>query len=232
MLIKGLLATEMSGSIAGITASHNAGGQYFRARAVPVNPGSTRQDTVRGALSALTIRWNASLTQAQRDAWGVYAKNVSVKDRLGATRQRSGINWYCACNSLRAIAGMLLPTPYIDDAPTVFTGALLTPPSIVSATAATDVLSISFENTNTWASAVGGALLVFAGIPQNAGVSSYQGPYRYSGKIPGAVVPPTSPLPITSAYPFGVGNRVFVRFRSINLDGRISPSFQSTALGA
>lgn len=231
MLIKGLLASEMSGSIAGITASHNRGGLYLRARAIPVNPSSTLQQVIRGAMSSLAIRWTNTLSQVQRDAWNVYAANVPVSDRLGASRKLTGLNWYAAANTPRIQAGVILPTVYIDTAPIIMTQADLTPPGIVSATAATEVLSVSFTNTDTWATAIGGALLVYAGIPQSPGALSYKGPYRYSGKIPGAVVPPVSPLPITSAFPFGVGNRMHIQFRAITADGRISPSFRGSALG-
>lgn len=231
MLIKGLLASEMSGSIAGITASHNRGGQYFRARAIPVNPSSIRQQAIRAAMAALAVRWTTVLTQPQRDAWDVYAANVPVTDRLGASRKLTGLNWYSACNVPRQQSGVILPTVFIDAAPIIMTMADLTPPAIVSATAATEILSMSFTNTDAWATAVGGALLVYCGIPQSPGAMAYKGPYRYSGKIPGAVVPPTSPLPITSAYPFGVGNRIHIQCRAITADGRISPSFRTNALG-
>jgi hypothetical protein len=231
MLFKGLLATEMSGSIAGITASHNAGGQYFRARAIPVNPSSIFQQNVRTALAVLANRWVTVLSQAQRDAWDNYGANMPVADRLGADRIRSGLNWYVACNLPRIQSGIILPTVFIDIAPVIFAMANLTPPTIVSATAATEVLSIGFTNTDGWAIAVGGGLLVYTGVPQNASVLSYKGPYRYAGKIPGAVVPPTSPLPITAAYPFGVGNRIHVQFRSVQSDGRISSTFRLSALG-
>jgi len=232
MLIKGLLASEMSGSIAGITASHNRGGLYLRARAIPVNPSSVLQQVIRGAMTSLSIRWTTTLTQLQRDAWNVYATNVPVTDRLGASRKLTGLNWYNACNAPRIQAGIILPTVYVDNAPIIMTSAELTPPTIVSATAATDIISLAFTSTDAWATAVGGALLVYCGIPQSPGMLAYKGPYRYSGKIPGAVVPPVSPLPITSAYPFGVGNRVHVQCRSVTADGRISPSFRLSALGA
>ena len=231
MLFKGLLATEMSGSIAGITASHNRGGQYFRARAIPVNPTTTRQGVIRGAMASLAVRWATTLTQLQRDAWEVYALAVGSTNPLGETRKLTGLNWYVACNTPRIQAAVILPTVYIDNAPTIFTRADLTPPGIVSATAATEVLSMSFTNTDSWATAVGGALLVYCGVPTSPAVSGYKGPYRFSGKIAGAVVPPTSPLPITSAFPFAVGNRVHTFCRAITADGRISPFFRATALG-
>jgi hypothetical protein len=231
MLIKGLLASEMSGSLAGITASHNRGGLYLRARAIPVNPSSVRQQVIRAAMASLAIRWTTTLTQVQRDAWDVYAANVPVTDRLGASRKLTGLNWYSACNVPRQQSGVILPTVFIDAAPIIMTMADLTPPTIVSATAATEVLSMAFTNTDSWAIALGGALLVYTGIPQSPGAMAYKGPYRYAGKIPGAVVAPVSPLPITAAYPFGVGNRVHIQCRAITVDGRISPSFRVSALG-
>jgi len=221
----------MSGSIAGITASHNAGGQYFRSRSIPVNPTTARQSAVRGAMSTLAVRWATVLTQLQRDAWEVYALAIPSSNALGDAHQLTGLNWYVACNTPRIQAGIILPTVYIDNAPTIFTRADLTPPTIVSATAATEILSMAFANTDVWATAVGGALLVYCGLPTSAAVQGYKGPYRYSGKIAGAVVPPTSPLPITSAHPFGVGNRVHTFVRAVTADGRISPFFRATSLG-
>lgn len=231
MLFKGLLATEMSGSLAGITASHNRGGQYLRARAIPVNPSSARQQLIRNGMSWLSIRWTGGLTQAQRDAWDAYADNVPVSDRLGASRKLTGLNWYIACNTPRLQSGIILPSYPIDAAPSIMTMAQMTPPTIISATAATEVLSIGFTNTDEWATAVGGALLVYTGIPQNPGMLAYKGPYQYAGKISGAVVAPVSPLPITATIPFAVNNRVHVQFRAITADGRISPPFRANALG-
>ena len=182
-------------------------------------------------MASLAVRWATTLTQLQRDAWEVYALAVGSTNPLGETRKLTGLNWYVACNTPRIQAAVILPTVYIDNAPTIFTRADLTPPGIVSATAATEVLSMSFTNTDSWATAVGGALLVYCGVPTSPAVNGYKGPYRFSGKIAGAVVPPTSPLPITSAFPFAVGNRIHTFCRAITADGRISPFFRATALG-
>jgi len=43
MKFKSPILSQASGSIAGITFSHNRGGMYVRARAVPTNPGSPQQ---------------------------------------------------------------------------------------------------------------------------------------------------------------------------------------------
>lgn len=227
MKIKGLLATEMSGSIAGITASHNRGGQYFRARAVPVNPSSIYQQSIRGALSFLATNWFNTLTGTQRAAWDTYGKNVPTVDRLGESRLLTGLNWYIACNVSRYQAGLA----YVHTAPTDFTMAQLTQPVITSATAATETFAFTFLNTDEWATAVGGALLLYTARPQNSSCESYKGPYRYAGKVAGAVSPPSSPGSIVAAFPFEVGQRIHTCFRAVNADGRISPSFRLSALG-
>jgi hypothetical protein len=117
-----------------------------------------------------------------------------------------------------------------DTAPIIFSNAVLTPPVIVSATASTEVLSISFLNTDLWATAVGGRLMVYTSRPQNASKLFFKGPYRYAGNIAGAASPPTSPLPITSAFPFEVGQRVHVQFRARNADGRISSTTRASII--
>lgn len=231
MKYKSQVYTQASGSIGGITYSHNRGGMYTRARSIPVNPSSTFQQAMRGYLSNLVVRWGQTLTQLQRDAWDVYAGNVLRTDALGEPRQLTGLNWYLAINSFRnqCFAGAAT----IDDAPTVMTEGVLTPPTVVSATAATEVLSIGFTNTDLWASAISGCLGVYVSPPQSAGINFYKGPYRFAGRISGAPTPPVSPMPVTSPFPFAVGNKLFVQFRSTNptTDGRISPSFRNFATG-
>lgn len=227
MKFKGTIIGEASGSLNGLTFSHNRFGQYIRVRAVPVNPSSSFQDIVRGYFTTLATRWSNVLTPAQRLTWTNYAENVLVPDRLGMPHKLTALNWYAAMNSLRLRASVAV----LDTAPATFNMAELTPPTIISATASTDVLSIGFTNTDPWAAEVGGFLQVYTGWPQNPSIEFYKGPYRYAGKINGAVIPPTSPLPINAAIAFAVGQKIFVRFRAIRTDGRISPEFRNFGTG-
>lgn len=215
-----------SGSIGGCTFSRNRSGAYIRNRAIPVNPTSASQVLVRGALATLVARWTSVLTPAQRTAWETWAANTPQTDALGNPINITGQNAYVMMNTLRIQTGIAV----IDVAPIVFANAVLTPPGIVSATGSTDVLSISFTNTDLWATAVGGRLMVFIGRPQNPSKVFFGGPYRYAGAINGAVVPPTSPLPITSPFDFTASQRIHVRFRAINADGRISTSWKSSII--
>lgn len=218
MLIKSALLTQASGSTGGMTASHNRGGMYLRSRAIPTNPNTGRQVVVRGILSALVVAWNNTLTPTQRENWNTYATNTPVVNVLGDSKNLSGINMYCRCNVPRIQAGLAR----IDNAPTTFNLGAMTNPTLVSATAGTGIVVVSFTNTDAWATATGGALLIYLSRPQNAGVNFFRGPYAYAGRVNGLVVPPTSPANITAPFPFTAGSRVFARIRASLADGRLT----------
>lgn len=216
------LMTGASGSLRGIVASHNSGGTYFRGRTTPVNPQTTLQTAVRNAMSNISQAWDNVLTGSQRNAWNTYAFNTPTTDSMGNQIKLSGINWYNACNVPRLQVGL----SRVDAGPTNFTLANLTLPGITSLTATTRVMIVTFTNTDTWATAVGGALLVYTSRPQNAGKTFFKGPYQFAGRINGAVSPPTSPQNITTPFTLAAGQQVFVQFRAVNADGRISAIFR------
>lgn len=76
-LIRFAEGQQRSGSIGATVHSHNRFGQYIRARSVPVNPNTARQVIARNAARSIMIAWQNTLTQDQRDAWNVYAANLS-----------------------------------------------------------------------------------------------------------------------------------------------------------
>jgi len=212
------MVTAASGSIGGCTFSRNRTGNYVRGRVVPVNPGSSYQNTVRAALATLVAQWSSTGMDALRAAWDAWAYATEQSGWGGATYKMTGQNAFIGMNAPRLQCGYTV----ITAAPAINSGAVLTPPGIVSATGATEVLSISFTNTDGWALNATGALLVFVGRPQNPSVNFFKGPYRYMGKIAGAATPPTSPLPITSTFPFAAGQNIFAKFRAVQSDARIS----------
>ena len=113
MKFKSLIFSEMSGSVGGLTFSHNNGGLYVRARAIPTNPGSPQQDVVRAAFGALVAAWTELLSEAEREAWRVYAANTPLLGPLGDVRNVTGMNMYLRCNTLRSAFGF----PVQDAAP-------------------------------------------------------------------------------------------------------------------
>ena len=98
MKILPTLASDMRGSIAGVTASKNRGGNYFRARRVPSKPNTSAQQSIRTALSSLSSYWSTVLTAAQMASWNLYGKTNPVKNNLGQTIILSGSQMFNRLN--------------------------------------------------------------------------------------------------------------------------------------
>lgn len=222
------IITASSGSLGGLTFSHNRGGMYVRARVVPVNPNTPLQGVVRQQMANLTNRWANILTPAQRDAWDTYAENVLLPGPLGDPRNVGGLGMFIRNAVPRAVAGVVA----VDDAPTIFDTGGYTPVTAPTATDAGDVLGFAYTNTDLWANEDDSHMLVFASRPQNPGINYFTGPYQFAGAIDGdAITPPTSPAVITSPFAFSVGQRVFFRVVVTRADGRYSNTQRLTALG-
>lgn len=229
MKFKSALITQASGSIGGLTASRNRGGQYFRARAVPVNPNSPQQQAIRGFVASLTSLWNGTLTAPQRDSWNQYALNVPLPDKLGEPRNVGGIAMYIRSNVPR-LQGAL---PRVDDAPTVFNLGAFTNPSFGTFAATTNDFAVTFDANDDWANEDDAAMLILGSRPTNPTINFFKGPYRFAGLIAGdAITPPTSPATIVNPFNFAVDQRVFVQIRISRVDGRLTLPFRGTGLGA
>lgn len=220
--------SAVSGSIGGITYSHNRGGMYTRTRAVPTNPSSNQQQFVRNALSYLVDRWSNTLTAAQRTAWDDYAANVAVTDALGQSIYLTGQNHYVRSNVIRQQINNLVGSAVltiIDDGPTVFTLAETDPTAAYSMTAPTTG-SLAFDTNLDWVSEDDSALFLFTGSAQNAAINFFKGPYRITGVVQGdATTPPTSPQAIASVITYAAGQGVFTYARISRADGRLSTRF-------
>lgn len=231
MLIKGLLATQMSGSLDGITASHNSGGQYFRARALPTDPNSTAQQAVRAAMGSLVNRWNDTLTQTQRDAWETYAANVTVLNRLGDPVQISGLAHFIRSNVPRAYADPAQSDlPIVDDGPTTFNlGQTPIITSVTPAAAGSDIAIAWAEGLgqNAWVGIDDAGLIVQCSRAQNLTINFFKAPFRLCSALLGdSAAPLASPQNVTNPYGEVYGatgtQRVFVRARVTLDDGRLS----------
>lgn len=216
-----LIAATGSGSAGGATASHNRGGQYFRRRAIPVNPATIQQQAVRGYFSTLQAAWGSVLTAAQRSAWDSYALATPVTDSLGNSVNAGGKGMYTRGNVLRLQAALTR----VDTGPTTFGLPALTAPGLTSLVASTGILTYSFTNTDTWATAVGGALMIFVSRPQSATINGFKGPFRFAGIKAGAVSPPTSPGTVTSPFTYAVGQVAFIKFVAVTADGRATGEY-------
>lgn len=221
MKFKPVLGSELSGSIGGITASHNAGGAYFRNRVIPTNPGSQFQTAVRSLVGQLTNLWLNTLTAGQRATWDLYAANVPLLDKLGEPINVSGLNMYVRSNTPRLQVGL----PGVDVGPAAFNLGDFTPATMVNATQGGQSFDIGFNVGDDWVGEDNSSMLVYSSRPGNLSINYFKGPYRVGPAIDGEVaVPPTSPATIAGQFPFVLGQRLFVRVQVTRADGRLSLS--------
>lgn len=219
MKFKSQIFTAVSGSVGGLTFAKNKGGLYTRARSIPTNPNTVAQIAARDAFSTLVDAWTNIVTQAQRDAWGVYALNTPVVDVFGDPKLLTGQQMYIRSNQPRVRNAK----PRIDDGPTTFDLGTFTTPSItISAAAASDVI-VAFTNGDAWAIIDGGFLLGLVSRSNNASIQFFKSPFQSMGSIAGdTAIPPASPATLPSRFTYAEGTRVFASFRASQSDGRLS----------
>lgn len=234
------LGGSLSGSLGGLTASHNKGGQYLRRRSVPTNPNTARQQAVRAKLTALTQAWNNVLTETQRQAWRDYAASTPRTDKLGQTITLTGQQWYIASNTPRlqqltsglSVAG----DGRVDAAPTINnTGEPTTAITVFTINTTTPLLTVT-GLFSAPASADGFALL-YLGLPVNDGRRFFKGPYQFAAAVAysaddtswSIAVDPSSSTAWVAAYQPGAADdgRYFgLRVIAVYDDGRTSTQFR------
>lgn len=190
-----ILSSELSGSLAGVTASSSRGGtNYFRVRARPGNPRSFAQSTIRLILTGLAAAWSSTLNDAQRAAWAAIAPDNS-----------SGIDAYNKGNTQR----LLGLGARIDAAPDSL--AMTTAPypqaSVSVDASAHSIILAALAAANADASAN-----VYISKPQNTSRLSQQFPYTYAGTVADCQAGGTAVMNVNHpAYSLTAGDIVYVR---------------------
>lgn len=217
MLFKSPVFSQASGSIAGITYSHNRGGMYTRQRVVPTDPGSSFQTAVRDAMAILSAMWQTTLTAAHREAWKTYAENVAMTNKLGDTVYLTGLQHFIRSNLPRLQAGHSA----VINGPTVFSLPTYTAPTFSECTDGPS-LGIAYDNSDDWAGEAGGFLFCWGSREKPPSTGYFKGPYRYFGEVTGAATPPTSPEIFTPPWAYTADNVAFCYCRIARADGRIT----------
>lgn len=166
MLFRTGLGGQMSGSVGGVTASHNRAGQYLRNRTKPVNPNTIPQQNARNRFAAASAAW-ASLTDAQREAWQSYANQTPVLNKLGESITLSGNSMYTGCYAFAALFGVSLTAAPTTPGVTVFG---------TDGSGTWDVSASSFTTQITQGDNLGIALSI--GPNLSPGIRSFKGPYQ------------------------------------------------------
>lgn len=179
-LFKSNILAQVSGSMNGITFSHNSGGSYIRNRSIPTNPGTDRQDQVRTSLASIAATWASVLTNDQRAAWRAFGQAVTVTNRLGDAIKLSGIAAFQRVNLFRlstlGLAMELDPPAANRPAP---------PPAFESASILNDpVEGMSIELVNTIAGTTNYSIAYYVSGALSNGILFYRGPYLTRGTLP------------------------------------------------
>lgn len=218
---------QMSGKLGGNVYARNSGGNYVRTFTSPINPNTDRQVLVRAVLAFLTTRWSDTLTEVQRTAWNLYAASVTVLNRLGESIHISGFNHYIRSNAFLKRWNLTL----IDNGPVIFELPAHDPTFAITASEATQLISVTFDNTMDWADETGGYLELYQGSPQNAQRNFFAGPWRHISGIPGVDgVPPASPFDAPVEFAIAEGQRQWMYGRIRRADGRLSEPFRDDVL--
>ena len=229
MLIKyGPLVSDASGSTGGVTIARNRFGPYMRSRTTPVNPNTDRQTSVRAIMAFLAEQWRESpMTSIIRGAWETYAASFNWKNRLGQAVQLTGFNAFCMCNGALINAGGTLVTA----GPTTLGLPPQDPSFEVSISAATQKLSITFDDGFDWLDEDAGYLSVQMHLPQSPSRNFFGGPWKWAGAIQGdSITPPTTPdATIDVPYTATEGQKIVCRARIIREDARTSSLFYCDA---
>jgi hypothetical protein len=201
--------SEIRGSISGTTYSRNRFGQYVRRRAVPAQPRTSFQMSVRSFFGNIASRWR-DLSQDTQALWRAFAERIVRTDPLGNPIRLTGLQAFVMINALRRVLGLGVLT---DAPPDVGT-----PPAIATLDLAIDTTVNQFDVMFT-PTPLAGAIVIEATAPQSAGVNSVgRSKFRFIRMVkPGSYgASITSPQSIWSEYVsrFGVppeGSKVFVR---------------------
>ena len=214
----------MSGSIAGNTFARNRSGNYVRARTKPVNTNSIAQQGIRDTMSNLTNRWSTILTPAERIAWATYAAAIAMKNRLGESIYLTGFNHYIRSNAefLNQVGSVT------DTGPTTLVLPAKDTTFAITASVATQKVSVTFDSAATWAETSSGFMFVYMGVPRNITRNFFNGPWKFMSMITGGGTPPTSPAALDPPYTLTLGQLVTCYARVREADGRLSEPFLAT----
>ncbi|MHC4215874.1 MAG: hypothetical protein ACYSWP_21200 [Planctomycetota bacterium] len=137
----------------------------------------------------------------------------------------TGFNMFLRSMTATLASGL----PDVAAGPTTLTLPETDPTFSVSASEATQLLSVTFDNSLAWANEDDAAMSIHMSSPKGAGREFIGGPYRQAGEILGdSVTAPTSPQTLTAPFLIAEDQKVEVFARVIRADGRVSNPFRDT----
>lgn len=232
MKFVGAMTGTMSGSLGGVTASHNRGGQYLRQRVVPTNPNTTPQAAVRSYMGSSNSTWQM-LTDSDRALWNNYAANVPTVDSLGQELVLTGQQMFIRSNITRNRIGLNAPaagpTIFNRGQPVVLIQSAIAgdPQELGIATAALSSKVVFMDAIDS-----SGDVILQIGRPVSPAVNYYRGPYCLVNSTPVSSLDTDATLTATPVadFPFATltaGQRRPVRLVVALDDGRVSHGYET-----
>jgi len=219
--------SDIRGSIAGNVYSKNRYGSYIRNKVVPVNPQSSAQQAIRNIMAEIVSRWQAIVTQVQREAWEVYAASIEVTNKLGDSIKLTGFNHYVRSNTARRNIGF---TP-IDAGPTTLALPSADQAFAIVPSSAAQSIEVTFDDAAAWCSEDSAAMSLHQGIPQPGSRQFFDGRFRKFARLFGdSGSPITSPKTVAVDFPIAVGQKQWAKGRILRADGRLSEFFRDDAI--
>lgn len=105
------VVSDVRGKIGGNVFARNKGGNYIRAFAMPLNPNSTFQQTIRNRMKSLHASYQ-SLSAARIQAWKNFAPGYPFANKVGESLPLSGQQLFLKLNgNLKAVGASIIPEP-------------------------------------------------------------------------------------------------------------------------
>lgn len=199
MLFRGLMVTDLSGTLDGLVASRNRYGPYFRNHVIPTDPATEQQLKIRAAMADVQNAWRA-MTDAQRSAWNSYAAGLTTTNRIGARHTLTGYAaWSQFALPQYQQVEALDPGRVVTVTPPAFpTADFTTAPSITLPDLTHFTLTWTDDGTWEGSTSPADGIIVHTGRPHTALRNWYQGPFIPTHWIESDEgSPPTSPLTLS-----------------------------------
>lgn len=216
------LASATSGALADSVFSRNAYGPYVRARTFPTYPASPLQQQRAATMATVSQRWLNVLTQAQRDAWAVWAKHSPRTNALGFLYYLSGQQAYVAHAVFRTVAGVR----FIDTVPSAYGTTWVTLPTIALSVALQKV-SITATPSDPWNGSAPGRLVIYMSPDRPPQTRTYHEGFRYLGRILGSG---SASAVFNTVWPIYTARAYFFEFRAVAPDYTQSTRTQRRAV--
>lgn len=233
----GPIGADFSGSIGSTTASRNRFGPYLRTKAIPINPNTVRQQTIRALFATMVNVWTNTLTQLERDNWDLWAANTTILGKDGSPINITGQNAYVRYNVIRRQIGGIR----VDTAPLAFNNGNPVTDFIAIDGLESGELQIDLPGTNMNNSVIvsGGAsddadIAIYLGGPINFSRTFFKGPYQLADTLElldAATNSSWATVLTAMTQAIDVADLQFrsVRFRVVYDDGRLSEKFEALA---